>query len=283
MRLNRILVAGSFVVLLGAVGTTIRAQVGSESDPQYGGGAAPGSASTANNAPITCPLSSSNQAASANCVTVVIPPNAAGQGPAAFGVNPLNVGLGVTIIWYNQDTTDHTVTANDGSFDSGPIPPGQYYSRTFNNPGNVPYYCTIHGQQSMSGAVNVSNNMSTPLPCSQATCAGGAPPVYVVPIYVLPRPIVTPTRSPSVRPSVSPSPSHSPSPSPSPSVSPSPSPSPRPSTSPSSAPSPGPSSSPGSTPSSGPSTTSTTNPEPAPSFTIPPFNFPNIPFPFLNR
>jgi plastocyanin len=41
------------------------------------------------------------------------------------------VGRYTTIMWVNGDSKVHSVTADDGSFDSGPIQPGGSYSREF--------------------------------------------------------------------------------------------------------------------------------------------------------
>jgi plastocyanin len=38
----------------------------------------------------------------------------------------------------------HTVTAEDGSFDSGPIESGQRWARVFSTPGRFPFHCTPH-------------------------------------------------------------------------------------------------------------------------------------------
>jgi plastocyanin len=38
----------------------------------------------------------------------------------------------------------HTVTAEDGSFESGEIQPGARGSVTFSRPGTYPYHCTPH-------------------------------------------------------------------------------------------------------------------------------------------
>jgi len=52
--------------------------------------------------------------------------------------------VGDTVVWRNGDGTNHTVTANDASFDSGYIAPGGTFARTFAKVGVYPYHCTIH-------------------------------------------------------------------------------------------------------------------------------------------
>ena len=49
----------------------------------------------------------------------------------AFGPVSLSVSTGTTVTWTNNDTTSHTVTADDGSFNSGIIAMGGKYSRFF--------------------------------------------------------------------------------------------------------------------------------------------------------
>jgi plastocyanin len=59
---------------------------------------------------------------------------------------------GDTITWTNEGNHPHTVTADDGSFDSGTLQPGQSFSWTFQNPGTVTYHCSIH--PFMTGSVS---------------------------------------------------------------------------------------------------------------------------------
>lgn len=53
-----------------------------------------------------------------------------------------------SVLWVNKDSQMHTVTANDGSFDSGDIQAGGSYSLAFNTVGLHPYYCRYHPEQS---------------------------------------------------------------------------------------------------------------------------------------
>jgi plastocyanin len=71
----------------------------------------------------------------------------------AFSASTLKVAAGVTVKWTNNDATTHTVTANDGSFDSGPIAPGGSFTKQFNTKGTFAYHCSIHPM--MTGSVQV--------------------------------------------------------------------------------------------------------------------------------
>jgi len=62
----------------------------------------------------------------------------------AFSPNSIQVAAGTTVTWTNSDTTTHTVTADDGSFDSGNLDPGKTFSFTFDKAGTFTYHCAIH-------------------------------------------------------------------------------------------------------------------------------------------
>src|ERR1700730_9123933 len=52
---------------------------------------------------------------------------------------------GDSLIWSHDGAVQHTITADDGSFDSGIINPGDTFAFTFDASGTYPYYCQIHG------------------------------------------------------------------------------------------------------------------------------------------
>jgi plastocyanin len=54
------------------------------------------------------------------------------------------IGVNSTVTWVNSDDVPHTVTANDGSFNSGNLDAGQSWSHTFTTPGTYAYYCAYH-------------------------------------------------------------------------------------------------------------------------------------------
>jgi plastocyanin len=72
---------------------------------------------------------------------------------SAYSNANLQVNTGANVTWKNDDTTAHTVTANDGSFDSGNIQPGSSYSHQFNSVGTFMYHDKLH--ESMSGTIVV--------------------------------------------------------------------------------------------------------------------------------
>jgi plastocyanin len=62
----------------------------------------------------------------------------------SFQPSSLTVKAGETVSWTNNDPTAHTVTADDGSFDSGQVAPGATFSHTFTQAGPSSYHCNIH-------------------------------------------------------------------------------------------------------------------------------------------
>jgi len=71
----------------------------------------------------------------------------------SFGPNELEVKVGTTVTWTNKDNAEHTVTADDGTFDSGTLGKGSSFSYTFTEAGSFPYFCEFH--YSMTGVVTV--------------------------------------------------------------------------------------------------------------------------------
>jgi plastocyanin len=65
----------------------------------------------------------------------------------------LVVGVNGTVTFVNRDTVVHTVTASDGSFDSGDISPGASWSHTFSAAGSYSFHCIYHSW--MKGTITV--------------------------------------------------------------------------------------------------------------------------------
>jgi plastocyanin len=62
----------------------------------------------------------------------------------AFDPASITIEAGSTVTWTNNGATTHTVTSDDGAFDSGNLASGATYSFTFDTPGTYTYHCTIH-------------------------------------------------------------------------------------------------------------------------------------------
>jgi plastocyanin len=72
-----------------------------------------------------------------------------------FSPAELTVKVGTKVTWTNTDSAGHTVTASDGSWDSGNLSQGQSFSMVFNKVGTVDYKCTFH--PGMVGKIIVTN------------------------------------------------------------------------------------------------------------------------------
>ncbi len=82
----------------------------------------------------------------------------------------VTVPVGATVVWTNQDSTIHTVTANNGAFASDVLKVGQTFRFTFNQPGTFDYICTIHPE--MKGTIVVTGAA----PAAPGAAAAAAPP-----------------------------------------------------------------------------------------------------------
>jgi plastocyanin len=56
----------------------------------------------------------------------------------------IEVAVGATIEWHNDDNVVHTVNADDGSWRSGAIRANRSWRATFNRPGRYSFYCGPH-------------------------------------------------------------------------------------------------------------------------------------------
>ncbi len=118
-------------------------------------------------------------------VALLVAGAAAGNRPAAadnatvsinnFAFTPATVTVtaGSTISWTNnQSGVPHTVTADDGSFDSGRLSTGQTFSMTFSAAGTIAYHCSIH--PTMHGTIVVTAaSAATASPASTNAGSGG--------------------------------------------------------------------------------------------------------------
>ncbi len=82
-----------------------------------------------------------------------------------FSPRTATVSAGETVTWSNDGDNVHTVTSDDGVFDSGLIDAGTGFSFTFAEPGTYPYYCQVHGAAGgvgMAGTIVVAGAAGQP-------------------------------------------------------------------------------------------------------------------------
>jgi plastocyanin len=100
-------------------------------------------------------------------VQASIVPGASTLTDTAVSPNPIEVKVGQTVVWTNDDTAFHTVTsgpfgAPDAGqlFDSGLSGPtalttkGKTFEHTFDTAGEIDYHCTLH--PAMTGKIIVT-------------------------------------------------------------------------------------------------------------------------------
>jgi plastocyanin len=80
----------------------------------------------------------------------------ANAGSNSFSPNPVEVKVGETVTWINDDSGRHTVTSQDGVFDSELMGKEQSFSFTFDKAGEYPYFCEPH--PNMVGTVVVTES-----------------------------------------------------------------------------------------------------------------------------
>ena len=69
----------------------------------------------------------------------------------AFAPGTLTVARGSTVVFENDDTAPHTVTARSGGVDSGVLDPGRQFSTTVTD--GFDYFCSIHPSMTAKIAV----------------------------------------------------------------------------------------------------------------------------------
>jgi plastocyanin len=76
-------------------------------------------------------------------------------GFATYAPAQISVLTGETVTWKNDSVRNHTVTADDGTYDSGTIVSQSLYVHRYDVPGTYTYTCTLHA--GMRGEVDVAD------------------------------------------------------------------------------------------------------------------------------
>jgi plastocyanin len=85
---------------------------------------------------------------------------------AAYKPRQIDVLTGDTVTWTNISVRGHTVTAEDGAFDSGRVNANERFAHTFGVQGAYPYYCRLH--PTIRGEVDAHELLLDPQPESAA-------------------------------------------------------------------------------------------------------------------
>jgi plastocyanin len=131
------------------------------------------------------PITTTNLAYAAD-VNVEITLGSSTKTTDAYSPNPVNVNVGDTVIWTNNDPPN-THTATSGTPSAGPdgmfggtaeapfsviIAPRATFSHTFTEAGEFPYYCTLH--PTMVGTVMVAEGSTGPTEFSATATLDGS-------------------------------------------------------------------------------------------------------------
>jgi plastocyanin len=97
-----------------------------------------------------------------NITAVSIEPDASDLGDKAFKPSDVNIKVGDTVVWTNNDPVIHTIVEGSPSlpspastirpeasttsmgFQSGFLNQGMTFKHTFDKPGTFNYYCSVH-------------------------------------------------------------------------------------------------------------------------------------------
>jgi plastocyanin len=85
---------------------------------------------------------------------------------SGFTPTSTTINVGDSVTWKNADTVNHQVVANDGSFASPVMKPGDSYSQTFSKSGKVSYHDSLFTNRNGTVTVNA--------PAASVTLQAGA-------------------------------------------------------------------------------------------------------------
>ncbi len=125
----------------------------------------------------------------------------------AFEPDTITIRQHEAVTWRNNGPAGHTVTADDGSFDSGTLQAGDAFANAFDTAGTFTYHCAIHS--AMTGTVVVEPVAATAIPSGPTPPPGTLPPsfntVETPPPEATPSAAATPAATPAPAPDSGPS------------------------------------------------------------------------------
>jgi plastocyanin len=85
----------------------------------------------------------------------------------SYNPESLTIKVGNTITWTNNDSYAHTITSDNGAFESNNIVGGGTYGFTFKTVGTYSYHCRIHSV----ATGDVTCNFNKPVNCHSSMTA----------------------------------------------------------------------------------------------------------------
>lgn len=111
----------------------------------------------------------------------------------AFLPEVLRVPVGTEVEWDNQGRNPHNVTADDGTFASGNLEPGEEFAHTYDHPGVYRFTCTLHGVPGVGGMIGMVVVGDVPIPTEHGAVSKDREPVPTAPGSVIHVPADAPT------------------------------------------------------------------------------------------
>lgn len=103
--------------------------------------------------PTTVPLVRTTPQAPAAIPAQIVEPSASNYQSWTYHPDSLTIHVGQEVTWTNAGEAAHTVTADDGAFDSRTLGTHQRWTFVFSKAGTYAYHCTFHPW--MKGTVTV--------------------------------------------------------------------------------------------------------------------------------
>ena len=123
----------------------------------------------------------------------------------AFRPDTITIHQHEVVTWRNDGPSTHTVTADDGSFGSGKLAPGDQFANVFDAAGTIRYHCSIH--PAMVGTVVVEAVAATTTPSGPTPPPGTLTPsfnMFVTPPPTTPASAVAPSETSPATPAATP-------------------------------------------------------------------------------
>lgn len=89
-------------------------------------------------------------------------------GDNLFSPKNQTINVGDTILWTNNDSSPHTVTADDDSFGSETLLPDETFSLVFDTPGTYPYFCLLHSTPASQGGSTMNATITVTKPAASS-------------------------------------------------------------------------------------------------------------------